>query len=241
MPQIVEQLKGLEEIFLDHVSDEICTPLNALVGFNDLLNGVSGAHMDEEEKMVMREHIHHNANRLVTMINDILDLSKMQKGTLTLHKTVVGLMEACYKARESVKHEVPSEVKLKHEYPMALKDTYLYTDGKRLEQLIRIFLENACQHTDSGEVVLKVKTYELLDDGQTFLQIRVDDTGEGIAEEHREQIFKPFWKADVKGAGMGIGLALSREIAKMLGGKVYLDHDYKGGASFVFEMPLEQV
>lgn len=241
MPKIIEQEKELEEFFLNNVREEISTPLNAVVGFNDLLNGVSGAHMAEDEKIVMREHIRRNANRLLTVVNDIIDLSKMQKGCLTLHKTVIGLMETCYKARESVKHEVPSEVKLKHEYPVALKDTYLYTDGKRLEQLIRILLENACQHTTSGEVVLKVKSFEALDDGHTFLQIRVDDTGEGIPEMHREHIFKPFWKVDQKSEGLGLGLTLGREIAKLLNGKVYLDHDYNGGASFVFEMPLEQL
>ena len=65
MQKIIEQEKDLEEFFLDNVSDEIRTPLNAIVGFNDLLNGVSGAHMDEEEKIVMRDHIRHNANRLL--------------------------------------------------------------------------------------------------------------------------------------------------------------------------------
>ena len=80
MSQINEQLKDLEEIFLDNVSHEIRTPLNAILGFNDLLNGVTGQHLDEEEKMVMKEHIHKNANRLVNVVNDILDLSKMQKG-----------------------------------------------------------------------------------------------------------------------------------------------------------------
>ena len=82
MSQINEQLKDLEEIFLDNVSHEIRTPLNAILGFNDLLNGVTGQHLDEEEKMVMKEHIHKNANRLVNVVNDILDLSKMQKGCL---------------------------------------------------------------------------------------------------------------------------------------------------------------
>ena len=89
MPKIIEQEKELEEFFLDNVREEISTPLNAVVGFNDLLNGVSGAHMAEDEKIVMREHIRRNANRLLTVVNDIIDLSKMQKGCLTLHKTVL--------------------------------------------------------------------------------------------------------------------------------------------------------
>ena len=241
MSQINEQLKDLEEIFLDNVSHEIRTPLNAILGFNDLLNGVTGQHLDEEEKMVMKEHIHKNANRLVNVVNDILDLSKMQKGCLQLHKTVVGLMEVCYKARESVKHEVSPEVQLKHEYPVALKDTYIYTDGKRLEQLVRIFLENACEHTKAGEVTLKVNTFELLENGQTMLQNRVDDTGVGIREDQYNLLFKPFRKLDRRSEGLSCGLALSREIAKLLDGRVYLDQDYRGGASFVFEMPLEEI
>lgn len=241
MSKITEQPQRLEDVFLNNVSDVVRTPLNAIIGFNDLLNGVSGAHMDEAEKMVMREHIHRNANRLLTIVNDLLDLSKMQKGCLELHKTVVGLMEVCYKARESVKHEMSPEVKLLHEYPVALKDAYIYTDGKRLEQLIRLLLENACQYTLAGSVTLKVKTFDLMDDGRTVVQIRVDDTGEGICEEHRSQLFMPFRKFDQKSDGLGCGLALTREIAKLLNGRIYLDNDYNGGASFVFEMPLEMV
>ena len=98
--------KDLEEIFLDNVSHEIRTPLNAIIGLNDLLNGVAGQHMEEDEKLMMKDHIHKSADRLITVVNDILDLSKMEKGLLPLHKTVTSLMEICYKARESVKYEV---------------------------------------------------------------------------------------------------------------------------------------
>ena len=185
---------------------------------------------------------------IIDMLDEAIEKGKQVEivygyyGTdLQLHKTVVGLMEVCYKARESVKHEVSPEVQLKHEYPVALKDTYIYTDGKRLEQLVRIFLENACEHTKAGEVTLKVNTFELLENGQTMLQIRVDDTGVGIREDQYNLLFKPFRKLDRRSEGLGCGLALSREIAKLLDGRVYLDQDYRGGASFVFEMPLEEI
>lgn len=233
--------KHLEEIFLDNVSHEIRTPLNSIVGFCDLLNGVTGKHLEETEKLVMKDHIHRNANRLLMVVNDVLDLSKMQKGCLTLHKTVVSLMEVCYKARESVKHEMSPNVKLQHEYPVALKDTYIYTDGKRLEQLLRIFLENACQHTGEGCVTLKVKTFESSETGRDMLQLRVDDTGEGIAPDQYDLLFKPFRKLDRKSEGLGVGLAICKEIARLLDGRVYFNDDYLEGASFVFEMPFEEV
>ena len=233
--------KDLEEIFLDNVSHEIRTPLNAVIGFNDILNGVSGLHMEEEEKLMLKDHIHKNADRLLTVMDDILDLSKMQKGCLPLHKTVVSLMEICCKARDAVRSEVLQGVKLAHEYPIALKDTYIYTDGKRLEQLLRNLLTNACQHTFTGSVTLKVKTFNETDGGREMLQLRVDDTGEGIAHNQLDLLFRPFRKADSKSEGLGVGLSICKEIARLLNGKVYLDTTYEDGTSFVFEMPFETI
>lgn len=233
--------RDLEEIFLDNISHEIRTPLNALIGFNDLLNGVTGLHMDEDEKLVIKEHIHKNADRLMTVMSDLLDLSKMEKGCLKLHKTVVGLMEVCCKARDAVRHEVQPGVKLQHEYPVALKDTYIYTDGKRLEQLLRNIMANACQHTYAGTVTLKVKTFRDPEHCKKMLQIRVDDTGEGIPREQFPLLFRPFRKVDKKSEGLGMGLAICHQIAKMLNGRIYLDTDYVGGSSFVLEMPFDEV
>ena len=235
------QEKDLEEIFLDNVSHEIRTPLNAIIGFNDLLNGVAGQHMGEDEKIIMKDHIHKNADRLLTVVDEILDLSKMEKGCLPLHKTVVSLMEICFKARESVRHDVQEGVKLLHEYPTSLKDTHIYTDGKRLEQVLHHFLQNACDHTTSGAVILKVKAFAEPVTQRRMLQLRVDDTGEGIPWAQRELLFMPFRKVDGKSEGLGMGLALSKQIAKMLDGRVYMDQTYVGGSSFVLEIPFEEV
>ena len=233
--------KELEEIFLDNVSHEIRTPLNAIIGFNDLLNGVSGQHMDEEERLVLKDHIHKNADRLMTVMDDILDLSRMERGCLRLHKTVVSLMEVCFKARESVRHQVKKDVKLKHEYPVALKDTYLYTDGKRLEQVLRIFLTNACQHTYAGCITIKVKAYDSIEDRRKMLQLRVDDTGIGVPREQQPLLFMPFRKADKNTEGLGVGLTICKHIAKLLNGRVYFNEQYEEGASFIFEMPFEEI
>ena len=233
--------KAIEDIFLDNVSHEIRTPLNAIIGLNDLLNGVAGQHMEEGEKLILKEHIHKNADRLLTVMDDILDLSRMEKGTLPLHKTVVSLMEICFKARESVKYQVRSGVKLQHEYPVALKDTLIYTDGKRLEQVLHNFLLNACHHTYSGTITIRVKEYWDGAADRPMLQIRVDDTGIGIPPEQRDLLFLPFRKLEGKSEGLGMGLAISKQIAKMLGGKVYLDRYYEGGSSFVLELPFEKV
>ena len=236
---ILKRDKDLEEIFLDNVSHEIRTPLNVIIGLNDLLNGVAGRHMAEDERLVLKDHLHKNADRLLTVVDDILDLSMMEKGTLRLHKTVESLMEICFRARESVKHEVQEGVKLKHEYPIALRDTKIYTDGKRLEQVLHHFLENACRHTHSGSITIRVKAFTD-ENGCQMLQMRVDDTGEGISEEQRELLFMPFRKIDGSSEGLGMGLALCKQIAKMLGGRVYLDQTYVGGSSFVLEMPFEE-
>ena len=238
--EVTEDMR-LEDIFINNLNHEIRTPLNAIIGFNDILNGVSGQHMEEEEKRQMKDHIHKNANRLITLINDILDLSKMEKGSLEVHKTVVSLMEVCCKARDAVKGEVQRGVKLQHEFPVALSETLIYTDGKRLQQLLRNILSNACKHTSSGSITLKVNTFVDELDGQQMLRFRVDDTGVGIPEEHRENLFTPFRKFHGPTQGLGMGLAICKQIAKMLDGHIYLDHEYVGGSSFVFEMPLDEM
>ena len=237
--EVTEDIR-LEDIFINNLNHEIRTPLNAIIGFNDILNGVSGQHMEEEEKRQMKDHIHKNANRLITLINDILDLSKMERGTLTIHKTVVNLMEVCCRARDAVKGEVQQGVKLQHEYPIVLQDARIYTDGKRLEQLLRNVLSNACKHTHSGTITLKVGTFVDELDGQEMLRIRVDDTGVGIPQEHREHLFKSFRQLHDSSKGLGMGLAICKQIAKMLDGHIYLDHEYVGGSSFVFELPFSR-
>lgn len=238
--EVTEDIR-LEEIFINNLNHEIRTPLNAIIGFNDILNGVAGHHMDETEKMMMKQHIHKNADRLIRLINDILDLSKMEKGTLTVHKTVVRLMEVCCRARDAVKGELQQGVKLLHEYPVALQDTRIYTDEKRLEQLLRNILSNACRHTAAGSITLKVSLFNDELDGEQMLRIRVDDTGSGIPMEKRDELFKPFKKLHDSTQGLGMGLAICKQIAKMLDGHIYLDHSYTEGSSFVFEMPFEAI
>ena len=233
--------RDIADIFLDNVSHEIRTPLNAIIGLNDLLNGVAGQHMEEDEKLMLKDHIHKNADRLLTVMDDILDLSRMEKGTLPLHKTIVSLMEICFKARESVKYQVHNGVKLLHEYPVMLKDTLIYTDARRLEQVLHNFLQNACRHTYSGTIIIRVKEYKDNETNRPMLQIRVDDTGVGVPYDQRDLLFLPFRKVDGKSEGLGMGLAICRQIAKMLGGRVYLDQYYEGGSSFVLEIPFEKV
>ena len=198
--EVTEDVR-LEEIFINNLNHEIRTPLNAIIGFNDILNGVAGRHMEEEDKLAMKEHIHKNADRLITLINDILDLSKMEKGNFEIHKTIVSLREVCCRARDSVRKEVKKDVKLQHEYPIALSDTRIYTDGKRLEQLLRNVLQNACKHTDEGSITLRVSTFEDELDGQPMLRISVDDTGTGIPHEHREHLFTPFRQVNTQSKG----------------------------------------
>jgi hypothetical protein len=122
-----------------------------------------------------------------------------------------------------------------------LKDTLIYTDARRLEQVLHHFLQNACRHTYSGTITIRVKEYWDKETKRPMLQIRVDDTGVGVPHDQRDLLFLPFRKTEGKSEGLGMGLALCKQIAKLLGGKVYMDLCYEGGSSFVLEMPLEKV
>ena len=109
-----------------------------------------------------------------------------------------------------------------------------------MEQLLRNILSNACKHTKRGTITLGVDTFEG-EQHQPMLSFTITDTGVGIPHDKREELFTPFRKFHGATQGLGMGLAICKQIARMLGGHVYLDHEYTGGSRFVFEMPFEEM
>lgn len=227
--QQAEKADKLKSAFLQNLSHEIRTPLNAIIGFNDLLND-AGAEFSEEERSELLGHLHTNTNLLLTLVNDVLDLSKLESGNYSISLSNVVLPELCQSTLAGVAHRVAEGVRLELKQPDT--EIILNTDAQRLQQILTNLLVNACKYTSQGSIVL---AYEI---AGTSIIFSVTDTGSGIDKEKGELIFQRFEKLDSMNPGFGLGLSICRSLTTLLGGKIYLDTQYTGGARFVVELPL---
>ena len=227
--QQAEKADKLKSAFLQNLSHEIRTPLNAIIGFNDLLND-AGAEFSEEERSELLGHLHTNTNLLLTLVNDVLDLSKLESGNYSISLSNVVLPELCQSTLAGVAHRVAEGVRLELKQPDT--EIILNTDAQRLQQILTNLLVNACKYTSQGSIVL---AYEIAD---TSIIFSVTDTGCGIDKEKGELIFQRFEKLNSMNPGFGLGLSICRSLTTLLGGKIYLDTQYTGGARFVVELPL---
>lgn len=224
-----EKADKLKSAFLQNMSHEIRTPLNAIIGFNDLLND-SSAELSPEERQEFLIHLHTNTNLLLTLVNDVLDLSKLESGNYHISTAQVNVSEVCQTTLAGLTHRLNEGVELILQQPP--EEIVMHTDRQRLQQILTNLLANACKYTLQGNITL---TYERMEDKIIF---SVTDTGCGIAKEKAEIIFQRFEKLDNFNVGFGLGLSICRSLTHILGGKIYLDTNYTGGAKFVVELPL---
>lgn len=227
--QQAEKADKLKSAFLQNLSHEIRTPLNAIIGFNDLLNDAD-AEFSEEERSELLGHLHTNTYLLLTLVNDVLDLSKLESGNYSISLSNVVLPELCQSTLAGVAHRVAEGVRLELKQPDT--EIILNTDAQRLQQILTNLLVNACKYTSQGSIVL---AYEI---AGTSIIFSVTDTGCGIDKEKGELIFQRFEKLNSMNPGFGPGLSICRSLTTLLGGKIYLDTQYTGGARFVVELPL---
>jgi len=225
-----ERANYIKSMFFQNMNHEIRTPLNAISGFNDLLNGEMAGELSAEEKKEFVNMITINSDLLITLVNDVIELSNYKSGTYRLNITDVDIDDVCAAVVESIRGRQHDGVQLTF-VPTADHHFVLHTDAQRLQQILINYLTNACKHTDSGSIVL---SYEVMPEQVRF---SVTDTGEGVKEEDAENIFERFNMSDTKKSGTGLGLHICRIIAGLLRGKVYLDTAYKRGARFVFDHP----
>lgn len=225
-----EKADKLKSAFLQNLSHEIRTPLNAIVGFNDLLNDAM-AEFSLEEREELLSHLHKNTELLLTLVNDVLDLSKLESGNYSISLRKVVLPELCQTTLAGIAHRVAEGVQLNLKQPE--EETIIVTDAQRLQQILTNLLVNACKYTRQGNITLAYKT------NAENIVFSVTDTGSGIDKDKSEQIFQRFEKLDTINPGFGLGLSICRSLATLLGGKIYLDTNYTGGARFILELPLQ--
>ena len=221
----------MQALFLQNMSHEIRTPLNAIVGFSDILNSTEDFGLTPEERANMLQLIHANTGMLTTLINDILDISKMESGNYTLVIAPVQVCTLCRSVLMTVDPRVPEGVELRLAEPDNTEYIIINTDSSRLQQVLVNFLTNACKHTTKGSITL---AYEPLGTG---LRFSVTDTGTGIPVDKADKVFDRFQKLDNFKQGTGLGLNICKRIAESVGGRVYVDTSYTHGARLVFEHP----
>lgn len=215
--------------FLANMSHEIRTPLNAIVGFAGLLSNAS-----ESERNSYVEIIKGNTNMLLQLVNDILDMSKIEAGTLefiysdTDVNQIMRELEGIFRLRLE---EADSPVRIVFE--PCLPVCFIHTEKNRVSQVLSNFLSNAFKYTKEGSITLGYKVRE--DDIYFYVQ----DTGAGIPAGKVDKVFERFMKLDAKKQDTGLGLSISRTIIKKLGGEIGVFSEYGKGSTFWFTLPVK--
>ena len=219
----------LKSAFLANMSHEIRTPLNAIVGFSSLLTSTENA----AEKELYNSLIGHNNKLLLNLINDVIDLSKIESGYLELRPDWVNLTELLDESVAEYAHQVPSGVELLTNYPA--HDSLVELDSLRIKQILSNFLSNALKNTATGHVEV---FYEV--DHQS-VRIGVKDTGRGIPQNMLEKIFERFEKLDSFAKGAGLGLPICKLIVEKMNGRILVDSQLGIGTTFIIELPCRSM
>ena len=220
-----EELDRLKSAFLANMSHEIRTPLNAIVGFSQLLAETD----DPEERHEFVEIIDSNNRMLLQLISDILDLAKIESGTMDFKFADMSIKEVINEIVTSFRIKMPDNVAL-----IAPKDSpecQIYSDRMRLTQGISNFLNNAIKYTSEGCIIL---AYEIIGDEIKF---SVTDTGDGMSQEIQAHIFDRFYKGNTFKQGTGLGLSICETIVNRLGGRIGVNSELGKGSTFWFTHP----
>lgn len=224
----VEEANRLKSAFLANMSHEIRTPLNAIVGFSNL---IAQEDSPVEERDEFRKIIETNNELLLQLINDILDLSKIEAGKLDFTFSYVDVTEMLNRLFQVFNDKVKPDVALKCNVPA--KPCFIHSERNRLIQVITNFLTNACKFTNEGTITMG---YEEIERGLRFY---VTDTGKGIAEENVPHVFERFAKFDAFIQGSGLGLSICQMIIECLKGEIGVESKEGEGSTFWFTIPCE--
>ena len=228
--QKAEKASQMKSLFLANMSHEIRTPLNAIEGFSRVLVETDS----EEERMKYYQIIESNNQRLGSLVNEILDLSRVESGDIAIKKDVTDLNQLCESIIQIFKFRCPESVKLEWDKP--IMSVMLKTDANRLTQVFSNLISNALKHTPNGRITYG---YRLVNEMQN-IEFFVTDTGTGIAPELQGQIFDTYVSGDaLHNQGFGLGLALCKIIVEKLGGTIRVESTVGKGSTFTFVLPYE--
>lgn len=226
-----EESDMLKSAFLANMSHEIRTPLNAIVGFSSLMQSEE---LSQEERAEYCDIVVNNSEMLLTLLNDILDISSLECGKIRFNYASEEIVQICQHALMTTAHTRQEGVEGRFE--CAVDSFMLTTDAHRLSQILINLLTNAGKFTSEGSITLSVE----IDKEHGEVLFSVTDTGPGIPPDKQEMVFNRFEKLEGnKKKGTGLGLAICRQIAVIIGGRIWVDPTYTGGARFIFAHPLD--
>ncbi|MBR1557697.1 MAG: hybrid sensor histidine kinase/response regulator, partial [Prevotella sp.] len=230
MAQKAEKASRMKSLFLANMSHEIRTPLNAIEGFSRIMAETDSP----EERMKFMEIVESNNGRLLALINEILDLSRVEAGEVSIKKSMTDLNEMCKSLQLIFKFRCPETIQLQWSKPNM--NVQLNTDQNRVTQVFSNLISNALKHTTRGRITYG---YRLINDGQD-VEFYVTDTGTGIAPEDQKNIFQLYVSRDAETQnGYGLGLALCKIIVEKLGGTISVNSRLGEGSTFRFVLPFE--
>jgi signal transduction histidine kinase len=238
--EIAEKSRELAEAsqhksqFLANMSHELRTPLNAILGYTELM--ADGAYGEPSEKMLgILKRLEANGRHLLGLINDVLDLSKIEAGQLVLELSNYSVQDIAQTVRSTLE-PLAADKKLAFRVEMAPGLPSGRGDGRRLTQVLINLVGNAIKFTDAGEVAIKAEA------NHGLFHVAVRDTGPGISAADRAKLFQEFQQADNaitrKKGGTGLGLAISKRIIEMHGGKIWVESQPGQGSTFAFTLPV---
>jgi len=231
-----ESADRLKSAFLATMSHELRTPLNSIIGFTGILRqGRPGPLNDEQQRQL--ELVQKSARHLLALINEVLDLSKIEAGQLKVTKETFKIRDLVDQVVE-LNFTLADQKNLKLNYSVDEALNEIYTDRQRLTQVLVNLVNNAVKFTETGSVTL---TAEKMDDKVFF---KVTDTGIGIEPEKLDLLFRPFMQIDSgttrKHEGTGLGLSICKRLITLMGGKIGVESEYGKGSAFWIKMPLDR-
>ena len=229
-----EESDRLKSAFLANMSHEIRTPMNGILGFSELLQESE----TDKERLEYIRIIHESGNRLMNIISDLIDISKIEAGQVTILNQMVDAEELMKELLDFFKLEAERKglrIGYTRELPEGTTILRMSTDKLKINQILTNLIKNALKFTNQGEVYFGYK----LEKDKVIFHVR--DTGIGVPVEMRDKIFGRFIQAEQSRTrnheGAGLGLSISKAYAEMLGGNLWLDETYRNGALFYFDVP----
>jgi signal transduction histidine kinase len=235
----LHQAEKIQNDFIATVSHELRTPLNSIIGFAKLLLKQTVGPLNEIQVTDL-SLIYDSAKHQLDLVNDILDLSKIDAGKISFNKEYVSVEEITVGVIASTYILIADKpIKIKEEIEPNLP--LLYVDRARIRQVVINLLSNAAKFTDAGTITMRVRSVQ--NKGQRFICYSVEDTGIGIKKEDISKVFEPFRQIDSSTArraeGTGLGMSISARLVKLHGGQIWVDSKIGQGSKFSFTVPVE--
>lgn len=231
-----EQSDRMKSAFMANLSHEVRTPLNGIMGFTKLL---SANRFNETKKSHFAKRIEKSADHLLSIIDDLIDLSRIESGSIKMIPSPVNVRNTVIGTYDSFIHELPPNRDLRLKLDLARQDSdiFIKTDARRLRQILDNLVKNAIRYTPSGTITLGSRIKK------RSVHFFVKDTGIGIDKQDLSLVFDRFWQVDHQKArnygGSGLGLSISKDFALMLGGNITVSSKPGKGSEFVLELPKQ--